>query len=105
MGEDRVEIAGNEHFPLPEADDNSTSIGDTSGHEHTRLLPEHRDNSRGALDLGDGGLDCGAEVAAVLQGLGDEVRNDLRVCLRDEDMAESGEASAQLGVVLDDAVM
>lgn len=101
VGDQRGDVRGDEHLLLADAQDHRGAVaGDDDAVGEVGV---HDGDAVRALDLLDGLADL------VLQGLGlgagDQVDDDLGVGLRDEDGALGLELHAQLGSVVDDAVV
>ena len=99
------QVAGHEHLAVAVADDDAAGVGYARRHDHTRLLPADRQHRGSALDAAHGGTGGVLEVVSLLDVLGDQVRDDLRIGLGAKLVAACPELSAQLAVVLDDAVV
>ena len=100
LAEERGGVRGEERLALGEADDHRAL--QPGADEHARVVAVDDDEGEVALELPvrePHGLD---EIAVVV--LLDQVRDRLGVRLGREDVAELGEALAQLAVVLDDPV-
>ena len=103
--EQRGQVRGDELLAVAVADHQPAGVPGARGHQPPRIVRRDHDDGVGALGLGERGPQCRCEVGPARERVGDEVREHLGVGLGGEVRAAIGEAPAQRGEVLDDAVV
>ncbi|GAA3057848.1 hypothetical protein GCM10020000_45680 [Streptomyces olivoverticillatus] len=103
MGDEGGDIRGKEVLAVADAHHQGRIA--PGAHDHVRLVGVHGDEREGALQAAADLPHGLGQVAAGGEGLGQQVGDDLGVGLGAEGVAAIGQLGAQLGEVLDDAVV
>lgn len=101
VGDQGGDVGGDEHLLLADAEDDRGAVAGDD--DPVREVGVQHGDAVGALDLADGLADLALQGVGL--GAADEVGEDLGVGLGEEDHAVGGEPGAQVGGVVEDAVV